>query len=68
MLRKILIKPLCLDYKLDPEIHKKIFYVKKVLFILKWDRNLTHAGIEQAKLLGISFRVQMSLHRMEMGY
>ena len=59
MTRKIQMKPLCLDYKLDPETHKKIFYVKKALFILKWGGNLTHAGIEQAKLLGISFRVQM---------
>ena len=59
MTRKIQMKPLCLDYKLDPDTHKKIFYVKKALFILKWGGNLTHAGIEQAKLLGITFRVQM---------
>ena len=58
MTRKIQLKPL--ETKIIKRGKKKeIIKVTKALMILKWGGNLTHAGIEQAKLLGNTFRVQM---------
>ncbi len=37
---------------------KKESILKEALFILKWGGDLTHSGIEQAKLLGQTFRIQ----------
>ena len=51
MTRKIQLKPL--EY--DTETLK----VKKALLILKWGGTITHSGIEQAKLLGNTFRIQI---------
>ena len=59
MTRKIQMKPLKSDFKLLPNTNKKKYFVSEALMILKWGGNITHAGIEQAKLLGNTFRVQM---------
>ena len=49
MTRKIQMKPLSvIDTK-----------VVKALMIIKWGGNITHAGIQQAKLLGQTFRAQL---------
>lgn len=37
----------------------KEFKVQEALFILKWGGDITHSGIEQARLLGNTFRVQI---------
>lgn len=52
------IKPLKFEEVLNNE-GKKEFVLKEALFILKWGGDLTHSGIEQAKLLGNTFRVQI---------
>ncbi|MCQ2816069.1 MAG: histidine-type phosphatase, partial [archaeon] len=60
MTRKIQFKPLKVSSKVDPkDSSKTIYYVSKALMILKWGGNITHAGIEQAKLLGNTFRVNL---------
>ena len=51
MTRKIHLKPL--------EYEKETLKVKKALLILKWGGTITHSGIEQAKLLGNTFRIQI---------
>ena len=51
MTRKIQLKPL--------EYEKETLKVKKALLILKWGGTITHSGIEQAKLLGNTFRIQI---------
>ena len=59
MTRKIQMKPLKTDFKIIPGTQKKQYFVSEALMIIKWGGNITHAGIEQAKLLGTTFRVQM---------
>ena len=56
--RKIQMKPLKYTEILDENGNKKN-KISKVLIILKWGGFLTHAGIEQAKLLGKTFRVTL---------
>lgn len=50
MTRKIQMKPLSIDNNNK---------VVKSLMIIKWGGNITHAGVEQAKLLGQTFRSQL---------
>lgn len=59
MTRKIQMKPLKSDFKLIENGKKKKYFVSEALMILKWGGNITHSGIEQARLLGNTFRVQM---------
>ena len=59
MTRKIQLKPLETELIEDPKTKKSKLKVKKALMILKWGGNLTHSGIDQARLLGNTFRVQM---------
>ena len=56
--RKIQIKPLKYEEIIDENGNKK-FKATKVLLILKWGGFLTHAGIEQARKLGETFRVTL---------
>lgn len=53
MTRKIQVKPL----KIETDGTKK--KVTEALLIMKWGGNITHAGIEQAKTLGSTFRTQL---------
>jgi inositol hexakisphosphate/diphosphoinositol-pentakisphosphate kinase len=50
--RKIQLRPK--KFHFDQE--KNLYYVKKVLFILKWGGEITHSGIKQAEKYGIIFR------------
>ena len=56
--RKIQMKPLKYTEIIDEKGNKKN-KISKVLIILKWGGFLTHAGIDQAKLLGKTFRVTL---------
>ena len=56
--RKIQMKPLKYTEIMDENGNKKN-KISKVLIILKWGGFLTHAGIDQAKLLGKTFRVTL---------
>jgi inositol hexakisphosphate/diphosphoinositol-pentakisphosphate kinase len=56
--RKIQMKPLKYTEIID-ENGNKVNKISKVLIILKWGGFLTHAGIDQAKLLGKTFRVTL---------
>ena len=56
--RKIQMKPLKYKEIIDEKGNKKN-KISKALIILKWGGFLTHAGIEQAKLLGKTFRVTL---------
>lgn len=56
MTRKIQLKPLKFIKGVDG---KDTETVSEALFIFKWGGDITHSGIEQAKLLGNTFRVQM---------
>ena len=56
--RKIQMKPLKYEEIIDENGNKK-YKVTKALIILKWGGFLTHAGIEQARILGKTFRVTL---------
>jgi inositol-hexakisphosphate/diphosphoinositol-pentakisphosphate 1-kinase len=58
MTRKIQLKPLRF-IPIKSQEGKEIETVSEALFIFKWGGDITHSGIEQAKLLGQTFRVQM---------
>lgn len=57
--RKIQLKPLDWETKVDPVTNETIEIVKSGLFILKWGGELTHSGIKQAEELGVIFRNQV---------
>ncbi len=59
MTRKIQLKPLETELIEDPKSKKSKLKVKKALMILKWGGNITHSGIDQARVLGKTFRVEM---------
>ena len=50
-------RPLEFKY-IEDEKNSKTFIVTKALMIMKWGGHITHSGIEQAKLLGNTFRYQ----------
>ena len=56
--RKIQLRPL--EYKeiIDTTTSKKSYKVTQALLIMKWGGHITHSGIEQAKILGQTFRCQ----------
>ena len=56
--RKIQIRPLEYKYIDDNYTKTKKCVVTKALMIMKWGGHITHSGIEQAKLLGNTFRYQ----------
>ena len=56
--RKIQMKPLKYTELIDNN-GNKIYKVTKILIILKWGGFLTHAGIDQARILGETFRVTL---------
>ena len=56
--RKIQMRPLEYKYTEDKLTKKKKLIVTKALMIMKWGGHITHSGIEQAKLLGNTFRYQ----------
>ena len=56
--RKIQMRPLEYKYIEDKFTKTKKFVVTKALMIMKWGGHITHSGIEQAKLLGNTFRYQ----------
>ena len=56
--RKIQMRPLEFKYIEDKTTNTKKFIVTKALMIMKWGGHITHSGIEQAKLLGNTFRYQ----------
>jgi inositol hexakisphosphate/diphosphoinositol-pentakisphosphate kinase len=56
--RKIQMKPLKYEEIID-ENGKKKYKITKALIILKWGGFLTHTGIEQARILGKTFRVTL---------
>ena len=56
--RKIQMRPLEYKYTEDKFTKKKKLIVTKALMIMKWGGHITHSGIEQAKLLGNTFRYQ----------
>lgn len=58
MTRKIQLKPLKF-VTVKSQDGKETDTVSEALFIFKWGGDITHSGIEQAKLLGQTFRVQM---------
>ena len=59
MTRKIQLKPLETKLIEDPKSKKTKLKVTKALMIVKWGGNITHSGIDQARVLGNTFRVQM---------
>ena len=56
--RKIQMKPLKYIEEIDENGNKKN-KITKILIILKWGGFLTHAGIDQARILGETFRVTL---------
>ena len=56
--RKIQIRPLEWKFIEDQYTKIKKCSVTKALMIMKWGGHITHSGIEQAKLLGNTFRYQ----------
>ena len=56
--RKIQMRPLEHKFIEDKNTKKKKCVVTKALMIMKWGGHITHSGIEQAKLLGNTFRYQ----------
>ena len=56
--RKIQMKPLKYTELVDNN-GNKIYKVTKILIILKWGGFLTHAGLDQARILGETFRVTL---------
>ena len=56
--RKIQLRPLEYEQVIDKETSKKRYVIKKALMIMKWGGHITHSGIEQAKILGQTFRCQ----------
>ena len=54
--RKVQLKPLKWEKDDDTGKVKK---VTQVLMVLKWGGSLTHAGVDQARNLGKSFRERM---------
>ena len=56
--RKIQMKPLKYEELIDENGRKK-YKITKALIILKWGGFLTHTGIEQARILGKTFRVTL---------
>ena len=56
--RKIQIRPLEYKYVEDNITKNKKYVITKALMIMKWGGHITHSGIEQAKLLGNTFRYQ----------
>ena len=59
MTRKIQLKPLEYVIEKNNKLNEKKIRVTKALLILKWGGTITHSGIEQAKLLGNTFRYQI---------
>ena len=56
--RKIQMRPLEHKFIEDEFTKKKKCVITKALMIMKWGGHITHSGIEQAKLLGNTFRYQ----------
>ncbi len=56
--RKIQMRPLEYKYVEDTTTNVKKCIITKALMIVKWGGHITHSGIEQAKLLGNTFRYQ----------
>ena len=56
--RKIQMRPLEYNLVEDKETKTKKWNITKALMIMKWGGHITHSGIEQAKLLGNTFRYQ----------
>ena len=56
--RKIQVRPLKWKYITDEKTSKKYFVITQALLIMKWGGHITHSGIEQAKILGQTFRCQ----------
>ena len=56
--RKIQLRPLEYQQVIDKETSKKSYIIAKALLIMKWGGHITHSGIEQAKILGQTFRCQ----------
>ena len=56
--RKIQLRPLEYNEIIDKDTSKKSYIITKALLIMKWGGHITHSGIEQAKILGQTFRSQ----------
>ena len=56
--RKIQMRPLEYNIIEDKKTKTKKWNITKALMIMKWGGHITHSGIEQAKLLGNTFRYQ----------
>ena len=56
--RKIQMRPLEHKFVEDTSTNAKKCIITKALMIVKWGGHITHSGIEQAKLLGNTFRYQ----------
>ena len=56
--RKIQLRPLEYKQVIDKYTGKKSYTITKALLIMKWGGHITHSGIEQAKILGQTFRCQ----------
>ena len=56
--RKIQMRPLEHKFIVDEFTKNKKCVITKALMIMKWGGHITHSGIEQAKLLGNTFRYQ----------
>ena len=56
--RKIQLRPLEYHQEIDKYTDKKKYKITKALMIMKWGGHITHSGIEQAKILGQTFRCQ----------
>ena len=56
--RKIQLRPLEWEEIIDKTTSKKNYKITKALLIMKWGGHITHSGIEQAKILGQTFRTQ----------
>ena len=54
--RKIQLRPLEWTEVIDKYTSKKSYKITKALLIMKWGGHITHSGIEQAKILGQTFR------------
>ena len=56
--RKIQLRPIEWNEIIDPNTSTKSYKITKALLIMKWGGHITHSGIEQAKILGQTFRTQ----------
>lgn len=63
--RKVQLKPLKSEQRVDSKTKKVTTIVTEALFILKWGGELTHSGVNQALHWGQEFRERMYVEKWD---